>query len=657
MTSPRAQYGMNTYTPGGSVLRRTVNSTKNKTASSFSYNDHSEGGNSNYHNYNNNNYNNGNSEMPFYGNEKKSSSSAFSLNKQNKNRFITAMMTIMAFSMVIFCFQTTSVLFSRSSINDVKHSITKENIHEFNKRVLVTNLATYGLDERDEDDVEANKKAQKDYQDAKKMVNDKDGYISKDVQHTVRHAGISKGVYRRTRRSDTNPKKNGLTSFFGTNMASASPLSQEDLDRISESANQLKGYINPASKAKESFGILPKGYGITGKVSMVERIEEFDSVEFDAEDHFGAGIAVLGDIDQDGLVDVAFGAPGADFYTGAIYIASIDQDGEIEDYHYITPNYMMDEWNVWGELDSIGYAIENIGDLDGDGVTDIAVSGISYPSGENVGEVLILFLQRDFRVKKHVRITSGSNGFDFILPANTHFGASIANLGDIDGDGVVDLMVGAVGLSKYRGGAFVLNMNRDGTVKSYTQLSSSHNMDLKLQPDDEFGVSCESIGDLDGDGINEVVVGADSYPNGEAIGTGFILWLNKDGSAKKVRRIDELDGEVEGEDFLGSSFAALGDLDGDGIQELAISAHGMVDYEGAFFIAYLNKDGTIKDYTRVSTDDGLPIVLDFEDEFAHSMTSLGHFSKPGHISLVVGSLGHPGGDKQGMVYVIHMPRE
>jgi len=634
--SPRSY--QNSYTPGGSVLKSRVKSTTNKDSNSFAY--EFEGGS--YGDRTNN-------DMPmYYNNDDKSKHKNLMpalTDRKRQNRIVTAIMSFMMFGMVVFCFQTTSFLSGKSS--QIQHEISKQDLQKFQEVVTTQNSLFIELhDEEIGEEVEN-----------KKMANNVEGVVSKDVQHIIRHAGISKGLYPRARRSDTNPKRSSLSEAIFGPATGSSPLSKEDLDNIADSANQLKGYLNPQRKAKQDYR-LPRGYGITGKVSSFSTIEEFEHIEFDEEDHFGQSLAVLGDINKDGYVDVAIGAPGADFYTGAIYIASLNKNGQVVSYRYISPTAMMDQWNVWGEQDAMGYALENIGDLDGDGINELAVSAISFPSGENVGEVFILFLQRDFRVRKHTKITSNMNGFDFTLKQNTHFGTSLANLGDIDGDGVQDLMVGAVGMSQYRGGAFILNLNKDGTVKSYTQLSSSHNMPLKLQPDDEFGISCQAIGDLDGDGIQEIIIGAESYPNGEAFGTGFILWLDSDGTAKKVRRIDELDGELDGEDFLGGAYEAIGDLDGDGISEIAVSAHGMVDYEGAFFIMYMDKDGKVKEYTRISTDEGLPLDLDFEDEFAKSIVSLGpQYSKSGKVSLVVGSLGHPGGDKQGIVYVIHLDKE
>ncbi len=107
---------------------------------------------------------------------------------------------------------------------------------------------------------------------------------------------------------------------------------------------------------------------------------------------------------------------------------------------------------------------------------DVAVgaSGDEYTeSGE--GAVYVLLMNSDGTVKSHVKISdslagftpSGLDGFDY-------FGSSLASLGDLDGDGVGDLAVGAIrdeNTDASEGAVYVLLMNGDGTVKSHVKIS------------------------------------------------------------------------------------------------------------------------------------------------------------------------------------------
>jgi hypothetical protein len=100
--------------------------------------------------------------------------------------------------------------------------------------------------------------------------------------------------------------------------------------------------------------------------------------------------------------------------------------------------------------DEFGRSAASLSDLDGDGVTDLAVGAINdddggNPPNANRGAVWVLFLNTDGTVKSHQKISDTEGGFTGTLDDHDWFGASVASLGDLDGDGVGDLAVGADG--------------------------------------------------------------------------------------------------------------------------------------------------------------------------------------------------------------------
>ena len=202
--------------------------------------------------------------------------------------------------------------------------------------------------------------------------------------------------------------------------------------------------------------------------------------------------------------------------------------------------------------DRFGSSLCSPGDLDGDGVADIAV-GANFDDGDglNRGAVWILFLNTDGTVKGHQKISDTEGGFTGTLVENDYFGSSVCSLGDLDGDGVVDLAVGASddddGGSAC-GAVWVLFLNTDGTVKGHQKISDTEgNFNGNLDESDYFGWSVTSSGDLDGDGIADLAVGAFADDDGGGSrGAVWVLFLNTDGTVKSHQKISDLEGGFTG---------------------------------------------------------------------------------------------------------------
>ena len=243
----------------------------------------------------------------------------------------------------------------------------------------------------------------------------------------------------------------------------------------------------------------------------------------DDNDRFGWSVANIGDLDGDGVKDIVAGATydgtGGN-KKGAVHIMFMESDGSVKSTAVINDSTENGPDLTGG--DQFGYSVEHLGDLDGDGVNDLAVGAINDDegSGNNRGAIHIIFMNTDGSVDSIVEINSSTtNGPS--LAASDNFGTSIANIGDLNNDGVNDLAVGADrgdGSDANRGEVHVFFMNADGSVDSTVEITDTTANGPSMRNQDFFGISVANIGDLDGNGINDLAVGANGDDGGAGVG-------------------------------------------------------------------------------------------------------------------------------------------
>ena len=297
----------------------------------------------------------------------------------------------------------------------------------------------------------------------------------------------------------------------------------------------------------------------------------------DDDDNFGASLASLGDLDGDGVTDLAVGSVWDDDggeERGAVWVLFLNNNGTVKSHQKISDT----EGGFTGildDFDSFGGSLASLGDLNGDGMGDLAVGVAGDDDGGNAhGAVWLLFLNNNGTVKSHQKISDTEGGFVGILHDADLFGDSVASLGDLDGDRVGDLAVGADrdddgGFD--HGAVWVLFLNTDGTVKAHQKISDTEGgFTGTLNDSDHFGSSVASLGDLDGDGVGDLALGAErDGDGGDNRGAVWVLFL--DGGAQTPCPWD-LDGnEVVGATDLVLLLGAWGrnpdhpaDFDGDG---------------------------------------------------------------------------------------------
>ncbi len=298
--------------------------------------------------------------------------------------------------------------------------------------------------------------------------------------------------------------------------------------------------------------------------------------------------------------------------------------------------------------DRFGCDITPIGDLNGDGINDLAVG--AHSSNNSRGEIQILFMNADATVASIQTIGSFLGGLNVSLMTGGIFGTGLSAIGDVNNDGVIDLAVGAPYANDggdHYGQIWILFMNTDGTVSNYQKISATEGnfIDNQLGVWSGFGRRIADIGDLDQDGINEIAVGAfTDRERGIGAGAVYILFLNADGTVKNHRKINGIEsgfmGDLDSEDFFGTDLVAMGDLNNDGFGDLAVSVRGDDDTginRGGFYIFYLSQDGKVISETKILPGTGGLADINSQNEFSAGMGSPGDLNGDGTKDVLIGS--------------------
>ena len=347
------------------------------------------------------------------------------------------------------------------------------------------------------------------------------------------------------------PSDGEAEDWFGTSVAGAGDVDGDGFDDVIVGAEQA------AVRNRLGAGV---AYVFLGASTGLDAGTETRLVASDAhsQDSFGDQVAPAGDVDGDGYADVLVGAFSAKrpvAFTGAAYVYLGSATGTDPDAEVALGA------SDGSSGDAYGLSVSSAGDLDGDGRTDLVVG--AYGAEDRGAAYVYLGATTGVDLDSEVRLEPDD------LTDGRYFGYEVAGIGDLDGDGHDDLMVGTssdAGTSAPVGAAYVFRGSSGGVEDTESLIIHA--------PDpvggDWFGFLVTPAGDVNGDGARDLVI-ASRYDDAGAISGTVHLDFDQD--------LDELElsfvsSEPARDDYFAEALAGVGDLDGDGYDDLLVGAYG-----------------------------------------------------------------------------------
>ncbi|NER52153.1 MAG: hypothetical protein F6J92_37025, partial [Symploca sp. SIO1A3] len=462
---------------------------------------------------------------------------------------------------------------------------------------------------------------------------------------------------------------NGINEgdLSGVSVSSAGDINGDGIDDLIIGAHLADP--NGKTKAGQSYVVFGQSNGISAslELSSLDGSNGFAINGINADDHSNFSVSRAGDVNNDGIDDLIVGGYNADpngkVNAGQSYVIFGHSNGFDANFELLSLNgsngFTLNGINAH---DWSGWSVSSAGDINNDGLDDLIIGAYRADPNRNFGagqSYVVFGSSNGFSANFELSSLNGSNGFVLNgIAASDGSGMSVSNAGDINGDGIDDLIIGAW---RYYGNgrpgqSYVVFGSSNSFSASFelSSLDGSNGFVINgIEAHDVSGRSVSSAGDINGDGIDDLVIGA------SGAGQSYVVFGSSNGFSANFE-LSSLNGSngfainsIAKSDRLGLSVSSAGDINGDGIDDLVIGASAGA---GKSYVVFGSTDGFNASLELSNLDGSNGFILKgigAGDNSGRSVNSAGDINGDGIDDLVIGAwTADPNDNNSGQSYVV-----